>query len=287
MPSLKTFNELVTQTPFPATPTVTETPTATSTSTATNTVEPTTSNTPTETATKEPTATSTVKPTETPTQVPTKIPEPSPTIKPTEIPAKPSPAPTIAPAKPTIAPTLAPTPKPEAPSVAFPKEIGNLDRDSFAIHNKGNQYGMIARDFAYLSQMAKKYGVKVEVFLYDNHGDNPYDQVALITAVSRNPNGWGIHYGKEASLRAPNGVIQLYLTFNDDIKQIVSGQIFPNDQYAQFRKESIEGGISAKIALIYRFKAPRSEWPKSWGPASEDLLKISNPLPNLQLAISP
>lgn len=63
MPSAKTFNELVTQTPFPITPTVTETPIATSTSTVTNTTEPTASNTPTVTVTR--TVTASVTPTET------------------------------------------------------------------------------------------------------------------------------------------------------------------------------------------------------------------------------
>lgn len=291
MPSAKTFNELVTQTPFPITPTVTETPTATSTSTVTSTTEPTASTTPTGTATKPAsTATGTATSTEVP---PTKVPATA-TTKPTQEPVKPSPAPTAAPVEqPTMPPTPEPAPqpkvepKPEAPSAAFPKEIGNLERDSITIHNKGNQYGMVAKDFAYLSQMAKKYGVKVEYFLYDTHKDNPYSQQAVVKAVSRNPEGWAIPYGKEMNRRAENGAIHIHLSFDDNFREIISGQIFPNDQFAQFRRESIESGSNGTVATILRFNAPRSEWPKSFGPAPEDLLKLGKPLPNLQLVISP
>lgn len=253
-------------------------------------------------------ATATVRPIDTATSTATNTPEPSPTPKPepTKTPTlKPVPSPTAAPTSvPTEQPTPVPPtpepppppkiePKPEAPSAAFPKEIGNLERDNIAIHNKGNQYGMVARDFAYLSQMAKKYGVKVEVFLYDRHADNPYaqdipdDQAGKGKAVvHRNPNGWVIPYGQGTSLRGENGTIQIHLSFNANFKQIISGQIFPGDQYAQFRKEEIERGNSSTVATILRFRAPSSEWPKTFGPAPEDLLKLGKPLPNLQLAIS-
>ncbi len=197
MPSLKTFNELVTQTPFPAPPTVTETSTVTSTSTVTNTTEPTASNTPTGTATAtRPASTATI--TATATEVPpTKIPATA-TIKPTEVPpAKPEPtkiptpkpSPTPVPAEqptPVPAPEPAPPPKqepkPEAPATAFPKEIGSLERDGVMIHNMGSRVGVIdnredpQNNWAAIVAVAKKYapGDKFEFFFYDNPDDVPW-----------------------------------------------------------------------------------------------------------------
>ncbi|MBI4035967.1 hypothetical protein HY383_03380 [Candidatus Daviesbacteria bacterium] len=124
MPSLKTFNELVAQTPFPAIPTITETPTATSTSTATSTTEPTASNTPTGTATKPAsTATGTATATEVPTQEPTKIPATA-IIKPTEVPtAETAPTPDTTPAPTALAPKI----EPPAPPTQPPPPPENVD----------------------------------------------------------------------------------------------------------------------------------------------------------------
>lgn len=242
MPSAKTFNELVTQTPFPITPTVTETPTQ----------EPTASNTPTGTATKPAsTATGTATATEVP---PTKIPATA-TTKPTEVPVRPSPAPT-----PEPAPQPKVEPKPEAPSAAFPKEIGNLERDGVMIHNRGSRVGVIdnredpQNNWAAIVAVYKQYAPndKFEFFFYDNPNDVPQPET-LQTPYKYDPTLYwervgvpGVSNGRTIAGQTADGVWQAHSSLPF---------IKPEDQNQLNSKinRSLNRGIVVQI-LTYSFR---------------------------------
>lgn len=218
MPSATAYGELVTQVPtLTITPigTATKEPTASTTSTPTNTPEK-----PTSTPTEVP---PTQTPTKEPTKTPTKAPEPTPTIKPTEVPtAKPTPAPT---AEPVEQPTVPPTPKPEAPSAAFPKEIGNLERDGVMIHNMGSRVGVIdnredpQNNWAAIVAVARKYAPneKFEFFYYDKPEDVPPPQT-LNTPYKYDPTAYWRNEYPEADLgrgirgQTSTGVWQAHLS---------------------------------------------------------------------------
>ncbi len=116
------------------------------------------------------------------------------------------------------APPAPQPPTPEAPSAAFPREIGNLQRDGVVIHNRGTRIGVVdntdpQNNWAAIVAVARQYAPndRFEFFFYDNPNDVPQPET-LQTPYKYDPVAYwnnefpGVGNGRGIAGKAPNGV---------------------------------------------------------------------------------
>lgn len=164
-----------------------------------------------------------------------------------------------------------PAPTPEAPAAAFPREIGNLQRDGVVIHNRGTRIGVIdnredpQNNWQAIVAVYKQYAPndRFEFFFYDDPNDVPLPET-LQTPYKYDPVWYWKRDFPEADQgrvtigRASNGVWQYHFSLPfvrpENQNKLSRNLLLPILAYS-YKKEDLFAKSPSNAAAISRQQA--------------------------------